>query len=410
MAIGETISTWLWGGPPDGAASFYSAATALNGVVTQISNILGGQQANNGVLLTAWASPTGEKAVSANSPYGAWLSEAAAQIETAATQIQAAGAAFDFAKGMTPTPAQFAANNVQFAVLMATNILGQNWPAIIANRVEYATYTMQAVTAYSFYSTESTGTVGALQPLAAPPVSATPGALSPSISAGLAGQQPFGQATPGTAALPSVGSAVAPAVSAGLQPLSATSSLLSQPAEALATSGGELAQAPSAMTSGLGGLPSAMSSGLGSPAAASGSAGADPAGWYGAPGAGGTVAAALSGGAAGLSGLGGAVAPMRGPVSWASTDNADAANPTQEADEVAVSRIAEARGASATPATSAGMGAPGAMMPPGQASGSERERERDDTLASAAVLYRPPRNMPVVTGAAGAQFVAGEED
>jgi hypothetical protein len=50
------------------------------------------------------------------------------------------------------------------------------------------------------------------------------------------------------------------------------------------------------------------------------------------------------------------------------------------------------------------------MAPPAQqGSSSQRERERNGTLA-AAVLYRPPGNMPVVTGAAGAQFVAGEED
>jgi hypothetical protein len=73
-----------------------------------------------------------------------------------------------------------------------------------------------------------------------------------------------------------------------------------------------------------------------------------------------------------------------------------------------VSRVAEARAASATPATSAGMGAPGAMAP--QASASARERERDGTLAAPAVLYRPPRDLAVVTGVAGAQFVAGEED
>jgi hypothetical protein len=100
-----------------------------------------------------------------------------------------------------------------------------------------------------------------------------------------------------------------------------------------------------------------------------------------------------------------ALAPIRGPVSWASTAEA---NPTTDPDEAVVSRIAEARAASATPATSAGMGAPGAMVPPGQQA-SERERERDDKLAAAAVLYRPPTDMPVVTGAAGAQFVAGEE-
>jgi PPE-repeat protein len=412
MAIGETISHWLWSGP--GASSFHSAAAALMNVAGQISAILGGQQANAGVLLTAWASPTGEKAVSANSPYGAWLADAQTQIETAAILIQAAGTAFESAKAMTPTPPQFAENNAEFAVLVATNILGQNWPFIIANRMEYAAYTTQAVTAYSMYTTESADFMGALQPLPAPPVSAIPSSVDPSIFAGLAGQQPFGQVMQGMAALPSVGSAAA-------QPVSALSQLVSQPSNAVAASAGQLAEAPSSMTPGLGALPSMasapMTSGLGAPTAGSGGlagTGADSGGWFGGmPAAGGTVAAALSGGGAGVSGLGGAaaLAPMRGPVSWASTANA--ANPTagQDADEVVVSRVAEARAASAMPATSTGMGAPGAMAPPAQqASASARERGRDGTLAAPVVLYRPPRNMPVVTGAAGAQFVAGEED
>jgi hypothetical protein len=61
------------------------------------------------------------------------------------------------------------------------------------------------------------------------------------------------------------------------------------------------------------------------------------------------------------------------------------------------------------------MGAAGAMMMPmhpASAAAHERDRELEDdnALAAAAVLYRPPEDMPVVTGAFGAQFVAGEED
>ena len=406
MAIGETISHELWSGP--GASSFYAASAALTSVVTQISSILDGQQANAGVLLTAWASPTGEKAIEADSPYGAWLTEAAAQITYAATQIQAAGTAFETAKNMTPTPSQFWWNNLEYGVLMATNILGQNWPFIIVNRVEHTTYTVMAVTAMSSYTLESAATVGTIQPLAAPPVSATPLPADPSISAGLAGLQPIGQAVSGAV------NAVAPsAAGAALQPVSATAPLLSQPTSALS----QLTQAPTAMTSGLTGLPSMaspMTSGFGSQSADGTGvtgAGADSGGWFGAmPASGGTVAAALSGGGAGLSGLGGTAAPMRGPVSWASTTNTAKPAAGADADEVIVSRIAEARAASATPATSASMGAPGTMMPPAQqASASARERGQNSTLSAAAVLYRPPLKMPVVTGAAGAQFVAGEE-
>jgi PPE-repeat protein len=398
----ELISAEMWAPPPtfDGAAT--AAAGALIGVVSQINGILDGQQANVGVLLTAWASPTGEKAISANAPYQAWLTDMATQITAAAHQITTAAADFAAARTATPTPLEFLENWTEFFILVATNILGQNTHLITENRVQYAHLVARTMTAYHTYGSESAATVQTLPPLPAPPLSATP---NPSIGAGLAAAQPFGQAMQGSGALRSVGSAA-------VQPISATaplvSQLVSQPSNALMTSGGELAQAPPAMTSGLTGLPGLGSQGAS--AAGLGGTGADTGGWMGAtPAWGSTVAAALSGGGAGISGVGGtALAPMRGPVSWASSANLARPAPGPDAGKVVVSRIAEARAASATPATSAGMGAPGAMAPP--ASASARERGRDGTLAAPAVLYRAPRDMPVVTGAAGTQFVAGEED
>ena len=80
MAIGETISHQFWSGL--GTGSFDTAAIALTDMATQLSSIMDGQQANAGALLTAWASPTGEKAIAANSPYGTWLTEAAASSPT----------------------------------------------------------------------------------------------------------------------------------------------------------------------------------------------------------------------------------------------------------------------------------------------------------------------------------------
>jgi PPE-repeat protein len=425
VAIGETISSELWSGP--GASSFYAASAALTNVVAQISGILDGQQANAGALLAAWASPTGERAVSANTPYGAWLSQTATQIGTAATQIQATGAAFDSAKAMTPTPAQFAANNLQYAVLVATNILGQNTPLIIANRLEYMMYTALAVTAMANYTAESAVAAGALAAAQAlpPPPSAVPGAGAvaaggAAAAAGLVNRAPMGQAMAAAAPLSSAAAAplssVGSSVGSALQPLSSTSSLVSQPTNALMSSGSELAQAPSA-GSGLGSMASApmsaaspMASGLGSPTAGSGNTGANNGTWYGAmPGAGGTVAAAAlsGGGGAGMGGLGGAgalgAAGIRGPGSWGSTVNA-----APEADRAVLSRFEVARAASTTPATSGGMGSPGAMMQPRPAA-SQQERRSDDGLAAAPIPYRMPTGMPVVTGAYGARSVAGEE-
>jgi PPE-repeat protein len=402
---GEIISGELWGGPPDGASTFFATAIQLESVVGQIMQVLDGQQVNAGVMTTAWASPTGAKAVSSNAPYGAWLGQMAGHVTTAATQIRTAGMAFDTAKAMTRTPVEFAALDTACATLIATNILGINTPAIIANRVVWTLWTALAVTGMAHY-TAASAPVHALAELPVAPASSIPGAsLTPSISEGLAGTQPIAQAMQGAAgagasALPSVGSAA-------VEPVSAVSQLLS-PSTALLSPSSALAEAPSAASglSSVASAPMSAMSSVGSPGAGSGGAGAGSSNWLGAMGAGGTVAASLSGGGVGgLGGLGGVsgLAGIRPPGSWNSAVSA-----APEADQAMFSRISEARAASATPATSGGMGAPGMAQGARQAS-AEREREGDGALAAAAaVLYRPPKDMPVVTGAAGAQFVAGE--
>ena len=169
---------------------------------------------------------------------------------------------------MTPMPEQFLANDTQYGVLMATNFLGINTPLIIANRTEYALYTVLAVTAMASYTAESAASVGTIQPLAAPPLSAIPVSADPSLSAGLANTQPVRQL---------VVDGIKTMTPSAVQSVSATapmlSQLVSQPSNAALGSGltSEFSQAPTAMTSGLGALPgmaqASMGSGLSSQAA-----------------------------------------------------------------------------------------------------------------------------------------------
>lgn len=407
--IPEQISAEMWAPPPTFDAAAMAAAARLMGVVGQINGILDGQQANAGVLLAAWASPTGERAVGANMPYQTWLTDMAHQITHAAEQITAAGADFSAARTATPHPVAFAANHTEFVHLMHQVWNPFVWPAILRNRIEYVSYCVETWTAYGTYGLATATTVQSIPSLPVPPIAATPNL---SIGAGLAA--PIGQAMQGVGALQSADAALRSVSSGAAQPASALSQMLSSSGDTLTSPGDELAQASS-----LGALPSMASmptSGLSSAAAGPGGLGSAEAGsgsLLAMPAAGGTVTAALRGGGAGLSGLGAAVTrrPLSAPRSWASTANA--ANPTPKADQVAVSRLA--RAASAPPATAGAMGAPGAMAPAARqasssASASERERGLNDVLTTAAVLYRPPADMPVVTGAAGAQFVAGEEN
>lgn len=413
MVMGETISNWMWTGTP-GAGSWHAAASALTQVVGQLTGIQGGEQANAEALSVAWASPTGAMAVEANTPYQAWLAQIGPQIDAMASLIAQTGNVFHAAQFATPNPGVFATD--WHNIITTAHGLPLSFAAFFAALSQYATHTTQAMHAYFVtWMPASTSLVTTLlKPMPLPPVSAVPGAITPSMSGSMSGgvasaaaalPSGLGALPSGLGSLPSVGSAAA-------QPLSALPQVLSQAGSPLMSSGSALAQAPSSMASGLGGLPSSMappmSPGFGSPAAGSGDTGANSGNWIPAmSGEGGTVAAALSGGGAGTSGFGGtaAMAALRGPVSWASS--ADAAAPG--GDRVVLSRFAEARAAS-TSATSSGMGAPGAMMPPARSASAKGEQESDATLASVAAPYRVPRNMPVVTGANGAQFVAGEEE
>ncbi|MGB9222469.1 PPE family protein, partial [Mycobacterium sp.] len=70
--------------------------------------------------------------------YASWMGTFAGQAQQAAGQVTAGVAAYEQAFAMTVPPPVIAENRVELAVLVATNILGQNTPAIAANQVRYA--------------------------------------------------------------------------------------------------------------------------------------------------------------------------------------------------------------------------------------------------------------------------------
>ncbi len=73
----------------------------------------------------------------AAAPYVTWISASAAPCEQVANQARAAASAFDTAFAMTVPPPLIAANRAQLAALVATNIHGQNTPAIAATEAQY---------------------------------------------------------------------------------------------------------------------------------------------------------------------------------------------------------------------------------------------------------------------------------
>ena len=70
-------------------------------------------------------------------PYIEWMTTTAALCEQTASNARAAAAAYEAAFAMAAPPPMIAANRAQLMALIATNILGQNTPAIAATEAAY---------------------------------------------------------------------------------------------------------------------------------------------------------------------------------------------------------------------------------------------------------------------------------
>jgi PPE-repeat protein len=147
-------------------AELGSAATAYESVISTLSS-------------EEWLGPASAAMAAAAGPYAAWLNSTAAAAEHAGAQATASAAAYETAFAMTVPPPVIAANRAQLAALVATNILGQNTPAIAATEAHYAEMWAQDGAAMYGYAAASAG-AGVLQPLIPPAPNTNP--------AGLAGQ------------------------------------------------------------------------------------------------------------------------------------------------------------------------------------------------------------------------------
>lgn len=146
------------------AAEFDSAAVAYGSLVARLT---GGQ----------WTGPASTAMAAAASPYVAWLSAIAEQAGGAAAQARAAALAYEAAHAMTVPPPVVATNRSELISLVATNILGQNTPAIAAVEAQYAEMWAQDATAMYGYAGASTA-ASTVTPFTEPPRTSDPAAGS----------------------------------------------------------------------------------------------------------------------------------------------------------------------------------------------------------------------------------------
>jgi PPE-repeat protein len=171
-----------------------------------------------------WRGPSAAAMATAATPYVGWMHTTAAAAQNAASQAMASAAAYEAAFAMTVPPPFVVANRVQLAALVASNILGQNTPAIAATEAHYGEmWAQDAVAMYGYAG--SSASAGKLVPLSEPASTTDPGGLGGQAAA-------VAQAT-GTAGTSAGLPGLVSALPAATQSLSAPLSSAATPASAL---------------------------------------------------------------------------------------------------------------------------------------------------------------------------------
>ncbi|AFS14667.1 MULTISPECIES: PPE family protein [Mycobacterium avium complex (MAC)] len=115
-----------------------------------------------------WTGPSSLAMAAAAAPYVAWMHATGAQAEEAGARAKLAAGAYEAAFAATVPPPVIAANRALLAMLVATNILGQNTPAIAATEAHYMEMWAQDAAAMYGYAASS-ASASALTPFAPPP-------------------------------------------------------------------------------------------------------------------------------------------------------------------------------------------------------------------------------------------------
>lgn len=177
----EINSTRMYAGA--GAGPMMAAGSAWNSLGAELSAAAASYQSVISTLTgDEWLGPASASMAAAAEPYVAWLNTTSGFLQQAASQAIASAAAYQTAFAMTVPPAAVAANRTQLAALVATNVLGQNTPAIMATEAHYMEMWAQDATAMYGYAASSS-VAAQLSPLSPPVPNTNPGALSAQAAA-----------------------------------------------------------------------------------------------------------------------------------------------------------------------------------------------------------------------------------
>jgi PPE-repeat protein len=176
----EINSARMYSGP--GSTPMRTASAAWNLLAAELESAATQYQSTIDVLDDEWLGPTSATMVAAVDPYITWMSTTSAQAEQTAAQASAAASAYEAAYAMTVPPLEVAANRTQLAMLVATNVIGQNTPAIAANEAMYGEMWAQDAAAMYGYA-GSSAAASSVKAFAQPPETSSPAAQAAQGSA-----------------------------------------------------------------------------------------------------------------------------------------------------------------------------------------------------------------------------------
>ncbi|HKI41576.1 MAG TPA: PPE family protein, partial [Mycobacterium sp.] len=166
-----------------GSGPMLAAAAAWDGLASSLQSAASAYQSEI-VTLTAgpWLGPAAASMGAAAASYLAWMRTTATQAEQTAAQAKASATAYETAFADTVPPPVVAANRSLVMALIATNLFGQNTPAIATAEAQYAEmWAQDAVAMYGYAGAAAAAT--ALTPFSPPPKTTNSGAAQPAAVA-----------------------------------------------------------------------------------------------------------------------------------------------------------------------------------------------------------------------------------
>jgi PPE-repeat protein len=162
----EVNSALIYSGA--GAGPLMAASSAFNNLSSELSsNAASYESVISQLTGSEWQGPSSEAMAASAQPYIGWLNTTSGQLREAATRAMASAAAYETAFSASIPPPVIAANRATLAALVATNILGQNTPAIAANEALYGEFWAQDAAAMYGYASASAANA-TLAPLTPP--------------------------------------------------------------------------------------------------------------------------------------------------------------------------------------------------------------------------------------------------